>query len=135
MPVKTKRGTVKSTKAQTAETAKTAGTVRITTAKAKSAKAGIGKPTPAKTGNAGTKTGNGPVIHTVSGIKTINLALQGGGSHGAFTWGVLDRPPVSARCIAAPSTTCWAIGTSTARPARCGSISSSGCSRPISSTR
>jgi NTE family protein len=30
-------------------------------------------------------------IKTVSGIKTINLALQGGGSHGAFTWGVLDR--------------------------------------------
>ena len=23
--------------------------------------------------------------------KTISLALQGGGSHGAFTWGVLDR--------------------------------------------
>ena len=23
--------------------------------------------------------------------KTINLALQGGGSHGAFAWGVLDR--------------------------------------------
>lgn len=23
--------------------------------------------------------------------KTINLALQGGGSHGAFTWGALDR--------------------------------------------
>src|SRR5438309_2928559 len=23
--------------------------------------------------------------------KHINLALQGGGSHGAFTWGVLDR--------------------------------------------
>src|SRR5580704_9056853 len=23
--------------------------------------------------------------------KIINLALQGGGSHGAFTWGVLDR--------------------------------------------
>src|ERR1700748_3888267 len=22
---------------------------------------------------------------------TFNLALQGGGSHGAFTWGVLDR--------------------------------------------
>ncbi|MBX9926196.1 MAG: patatin-like phospholipase family protein, partial [Hyphomicrobiaceae bacterium] len=22
--------------------------------------------------------------------KTINLALQGGGAHGAFTWGVLD---------------------------------------------
>lgn len=25
------------------------------------------------------------------GKKTINLALQGGGSHGAFTWGVLSR--------------------------------------------
>ncbi|MEM6489706.1 MAG: patatin-like phospholipase family protein [Pseudomonadota bacterium] len=24
-------------------------------------------------------------------MKTVNLALQGGGSHGAFTWGVLDR--------------------------------------------
>ncbi len=24
-------------------------------------------------------------------LKKINLALQGGGSHGAFTWGVLDR--------------------------------------------
>jgi hypothetical protein len=23
-------------------------------------------------------------------IKSINLALQGGGAHGAFTWGVLD---------------------------------------------
>ncbi len=26
-----------------------------------------------------------------STIKTINLALQGGGAHGAFSWGVLDR--------------------------------------------
>jgi NTE family protein len=24
-------------------------------------------------------------------VKTANLALQGGGAHGAFTWGVLDR--------------------------------------------
>src|SRR3712207_6567480 len=24
-------------------------------------------------------------------FKTISLALQGGGAHGAFTWGVLDR--------------------------------------------
>lgn len=24
-------------------------------------------------------------------VRTLNLALQGGGSHGAFTWGVLDR--------------------------------------------
>ncbi len=26
-----------------------------------------------------------------SATKTVNLALQGGGAHGAFTWGVLDR--------------------------------------------
>jgi len=26
-----------------------------------------------------------------SRLKSVNLALQGGGSHGAFTWGVLDR--------------------------------------------
>ncbi len=25
-----------------------------------------------------------------AGIKRVNIALQGGGSHGAFTWGVLD---------------------------------------------
>ena len=28
---------------------------------------------------------------SAAGPKTINLALQGGGAHGAFTWGVLDR--------------------------------------------
>ncbi len=27
----------------------------------------------------------------LAGQKVVNLALQGGGSHGAFTWGVLDR--------------------------------------------
>jgi NTE family protein len=27
----------------------------------------------------------------LNSFKTLNLALQGGGSHGAFTWGVLDR--------------------------------------------
>ena len=26
-----------------------------------------------------------------TGEKIVNLALQGGGRHGAFTWGVLDR--------------------------------------------
>ena len=25
------------------------------------------------------------------GRKRINLALQGGGAHGAFTWGVIDH--------------------------------------------
>jgi NTE family protein len=37
-----------------------------------------------KTSKPVTRPGNGIV-------KRINLALQGGGSHGAFTWGVLDR--------------------------------------------
>jgi NTE family protein len=32
-----------------------------------------------------------PVSAQAAGQKVINLALQGGGSHGAFTWGVLDR--------------------------------------------
>ncbi|MBA5777094.1 patatin-like phospholipase family protein [Stappia sp. F7233] len=26
-----------------------------------------------------------------AGVKTVNLALQGGGAHGAFAWGVLDK--------------------------------------------
>ena len=31
------------------------------------------------------------------GVKTVNLALQGGGSHGAYTWGVLDALAADAR--------------------------------------
>jgi NTE family protein len=31
------------------------------------------------------------------GIKTVNLALQGGGSHGAYTWGALDALAEDAR--------------------------------------
>src|SRR5512144_3102784 len=34
-------------------------------------------------------TGHEPPL--AAPVKTINLALQGGGAHGAFTWGVLDR--------------------------------------------
>ena len=37
--------------------------------------------------NAIVRLKNRPTVAT----KTINLALQGGGAHGAFTWGVLDR--------------------------------------------
>ena len=33
-----------------------------------------------------------PKKRPTAATKTINLALQGGGAHGAFTWGVLDRP-------------------------------------------
>ena len=32
-----------------------------------------------------------PNMPADAGQKVVNLALQGGGSHGAFTWGVLDR--------------------------------------------
>ncbi len=31
------------------------------------------------------------VTPAANGVKKINLALQGGGAHGAFTWGVLDH--------------------------------------------
>ena len=32
-----------------------------------------------------------PTKASASGIKRINLALQGGGAHGAFAWGVMDK--------------------------------------------
>jgi NTE family protein len=35
--------------------------------------------------------GAGATTAGVIAVKTINLALQGGGAHGAFAWGVLDR--------------------------------------------
>ena len=34
---------------------------------------------------------NSPLSAAKSGPRRISLALQGGGAHGAFTWGVLDR--------------------------------------------
>ena len=34
-----------------------------------------------------------------SNLKPINLALQGGGAHGAFTWGVLDRLLADGRMV------------------------------------
>ena len=32
-----------------------------------------------------------PSAATTPAALTVDLALQGGGSHGAYTWGVLDR--------------------------------------------
>jgi len=49
----------------------------------KSAKKAAAKPAPRP---AKRSSGNG-----AAKLKRINLALQGGGAHGAFTWGVLDR--------------------------------------------
>jgi NTE family protein len=40
--------------------------------------------------------------------KVVNLALQGGGSHGAFTWGVLDRLLEDERLIFEGITACSA---------------------------
>jgi len=38
-----------------------------------------------------TQTRSVPVRNASTATRRINLALQGGGSHGAFAWGVLDR--------------------------------------------
>ena len=45
----------------------------------------------------------------------VNLALQGGGSHGAFTWGVLDEGPTS---ISVPHAERNEAGESLAAPKR-----------------
>lgn len=37
------------------------------------------------------KSKNNPVTRSSDGAKRINLALQGGGAHGAFAWGVMDK--------------------------------------------
>ena len=59
-------------------------------------------------------------------VKTVNLALQGGGAHGAFTWGVLDRlledgrvaiEGVSATSAGAMNGACLAYGLATGGPA------------------
>jgi NTE family protein len=39
----------------------------------------------------GNGNGNGGPKAARSNKKRINLALQGGGAHGAFAWGVIDR--------------------------------------------
>ncbi len=42
-------------------------------------------------GKARAETQRTQVAPATTAVKTINLALQGGGAHGAFAWGVLDR--------------------------------------------
>ncbi len=45
-----------------------------------------------KAGQAATRAGRAPRSRrTRDGVVPIDLGLQGGGAHGAFTWGVLDR--------------------------------------------
>ena len=44
----------------------------------------------AMTGRAGRKSGNQLGLIGPKAEKPVSLALQGGGAHGAFTWGVLD---------------------------------------------
>jgi hypothetical protein len=52
-------------------------------------------------------------------MRRINLALQGGGAHGAFTWGVIDRlldePDIGSKGCRAPAParstrSCWRTG-------------------------
>ena len=43
------------------------------------------------TRNGGTRNGRNNGRKPAEAVPRVNLALQGGGSHGAFTWGVLDR--------------------------------------------
>ena len=59
-------------------------------------------------------------------VKAVNLALQGGGAHGAFTWGVLDRlledgrvaiEGVSATSAGAMNGACLAYGMAVGGPA------------------
>jgi NTE family protein len=38
----------------------------------------------------GVNSREGAAARSTGGVKTVNLALQGGGSHGAYGWGVLD---------------------------------------------
>jgi NTE family protein len=42
-------------------------------------------------GAAGARTASIVAQKNIAAQKVVNLALQGGGTHGAFTWGVLDR--------------------------------------------
>lgn len=42
-------------------------------------------------GGAGAKVAGASKPAGRQAVKTVNLALQGGGAHGAFAWGVLDR--------------------------------------------
>lgn len=52
-------------------------------------KAAVRKPAVKRPVNRAAK--NKPVSSPKNGAKRINMALQGGGAHGAFAWGVMDR--------------------------------------------
>lgn len=67
-----------------------------------------------------------PSCAPVTGMKVVNLALQGGGAHGAFTWGVLDRlledgrigvEGISATSAGAMNAACVAYGMAVGGPA------------------
>src|SRR6516225_5439939 len=86
-----------------------------------------------------------PPVRNAAGKKDVALALQGGGAHGAFTWGVLDRILEDGRLeIEAITGTsagamnavgCSAPGASTIRRDICGSTPSRAMRAPTSSTR
>ena len=49
-------------------------------------------------------------------IRTVELALQGGGAHGAFTWGVLDRALEAADSLAQQGISAEVIDLRSLRP-------------------
>jgi NTE family protein len=65
-----------------------------------------------------------PPFKKKPGPKTLSLALQGGGAHGAFEWGILDRlleeqdieiRAVTAASAGAMNAVCLAAGKAPAR--------------------
>ena len=50
-------------------------------------------------------------VDSAASVKTVNLALQGGGAHGAFAWGVRERLLEDERIVldgsAQRSPGCW----------------------------
>ncbi len=79
-----------------ASAARAAATPAKKPAKASSAKSRRAKPTSTRATTAKapptTQAKDNPVIIGASaGVKRVNMALQGGGAHGAFGWGVMDK--------------------------------------------
>jgi NTE family protein len=60
-------------------------------AKRKAASRARSNDTPLPSGPTGLPLANKAARESAKGVKRINLALQGGGAHGAFAWGVIDK--------------------------------------------
>ncbi len=82
----------KAVKKVTAKPAAKRPAAKVTTPSAKPVtKRNLGNATEASNAKSAKSAKNNPVMPSNNGIKRINLALQGGGAHGAFAWGVMDK--------------------------------------------